>query len=196
MDRVDRLVVDLLDDVPDLGGDLHAGLLEDRPGRFTDRTMQSVGDGEKGGRRLVRVADFRSVPRTIMASVGVGKGPPKAAAGPSRSGPMESFPSRNTDDAVASDADRPGSQSPDQGFVAFDRHAEGLEQGDPVGEDGDIRRRAADVEGDGVLAAVGHGQNPHDAGSRTGKDRLDGKFHGLLRCRRFRRRPSGCRSGR
>jgi len=32
-------------------------------------------------------------PRTIIASVGVGQGPPKAAAGPSRRGPMISRPS-------------------------------------------------------------------------------------------------------
>ena len=30
------------------------------------------------------------------------------------------------------------------------------------------------------LAAAGHGQDPHDAGRGTGKDRLNGKFHGLL----------------
>jgi hypothetical protein len=97
-----------------------------------------------------------------MASVGVGNNPPNAAAGPSRSGPMESFPSRKQTTL---------SPPTPMDFVRSPR----------ISEDGDIGCCAADIQGYCVFAAPpGHGKNTHDACRRTGEDCLNGKFHGLF----------------
>jgi len=142
------------------------------------RAIQRGGDGGKGGRRLFRIADHGHSENDHR--IRWRRERPSASRGdsfPFRSDEDPSF--SNADDAVAADADRLGSQSPDQCSVAFNGDAEGFEQGDASGKEGDIRRRPADIEGDGVAAAAGCRQDPHDAGRGAGKDRLDRIFHGL-----------------
>ncbi len=63
--------------------------------------------------------------------------------------------------------------------MAFDRDAEGFEERNPVGEEGNIRGGAADVQSDGVASAAGRCQDSHDAGRRSREYRLNGKFHGF-----------------
>jgi hypothetical protein len=72
------------------------------------------------------------------------------------------------------------SAAPDQGFLPLYGNTLAFQQGNAVGEEGDVRGGAADIQGNGVLPAVSQAENTHDAGRRTGKDGLDGVFDGLL----------------
>jgi len=81
--------------------------------------------------------------------------------------------------AVTADADRFRPQAADESLVPFDGDAECLQEGNAVGEDRDVRRRAPDVKGDGILLAAGCVKNAHHARRRSREDGLHRVFRRL-----------------
>jgi len=175
MDGVNRFVVDLRKDIPDVVRDHGGCFFHDGPGRFTDAPAQFPGQSGDSLLSFSGVAEGDDA----LHDHGVRRRGKRPAQGNGRSLSLRAdhdFAFFDFNDAVAAHADGFGVKTANQRFTAVDGDAGRFQKRNAVGENGDVRGGAADVQRDGIFLDAGRRQHAHDSRRRTRMDGLHGAF--------------------